>query len=43
MKPIKHLNPSVKINELELTLSTAELASISISELGKHVCSLKDK
>jgi toxin CcdB len=40
---INFLNPKFVINEIDVILSTAELASISIEILGNKVCSLKDK
>lgn len=43
MKPAKILNPTFEINALSVTMSTAELAGISIDNLGEAVCSLKDK
>ena len=41
MEPAKILNPQFTINEALLTMSTAELASISQDNLGSFVCSLK--
>ena len=41
-KAINILNPKYTINEIEVVLSTSELASISIENLGKKVCSLKE-
>ncbi len=43
MKPAKILNPQFKINNLNVTMSTAELAGISIENLGSAVCSVEDK
>jgi len=43
MKPAKILNPQFDINNLTVTMSTAELAGISINNLGSVVCSVKDK
>jgi len=43
MKPAKILNPKFEINSLTVTMSTAELAGISIDNLDLVVCSLKDK
>ena len=40
---INFLNPKFVINEIDVILSTAELASISIENLGNKICSLKDK
>lgn len=42
VKPIKHLNPTLKINGENFTLSTAELAAVPISSLGNYVCSLEN-
>ncbi len=43
MKPAKILHPIFKIEGLEVTMSTAELAGISIQHLGTPICSLQDK
>jgi len=43
MKPAKILNPQFEINGLIVTMSTAELAGISVSNLGSTVCSVGDK
>jgi toxin CcdB len=43
MKPAKILNPTFEINGLGVTMSTAELAGISIDNLGAFVCSVADK
>ena len=43
MKPAKILNPQFEINNLTVTMSTVELAGISMNNLGSVVCSLKDK
>ena len=40
---INFLNPQFIINEIDVILSTAELASISMEILGNKVCSLKDE
>lgn len=40
---INFLNPQFIINEIDVILSTAELASISTENFGNKVCSLKDK
>ena len=40
---INFLNPQFIINEIDVILSTAELASIPMEILGNKVCSLKDK
>ena len=40
---INFLNPKFVINEIDVILSTAELASIPIENLGNKICSLKDK
>ena len=37
------LNPKFVITEIDVILSTAELASIPMEILGNKVCSLKDK
>lgn len=42
-KAINFLNPRFTINQIDVILSTAELASISVENLGNKVCSLKDK
>lgn len=43
MKPLSHLNPSVKINGVRVYLSTAEMASIPRGVLGEKVASLHDE
>lgn len=43
MKPAKILNPKFEINGLNVAMSTAELAGISMDNLGTLVCSLEDK
>ena len=43
MKPAKILNPQFKINDLTVTMSSAELAGISVEHLSSTVCSIKDK
>ncbi|MBE0515042.1 CcdB family protein [Sulfurimonas sp.] len=43
MKPAKILNPIFSVDGLEVTMSTAELAGVSIDNLGKFVCSVADK
>ena len=40
MKPAKILNPQFQINNLTLTMSTAEMAGISIDTLGPIILSL---
>ncbi|RZV16996.1 CcdB family protein [Aliarcobacter butzleri] len=40
---INFLNPKFNINQIDVILSTAELASISIENLGNKICSLKDR
>lgn len=40
---INFLNPQFIINEIDVILSTAELASISTENFGNKVCSLKYK
>lgn len=42
-KAINFLNPKFTINQIDVILSTAELASIPIEILGNKVCSLKEK
>ncbi|WP_157351357.1 CcdB family protein [Aliarcobacter butzleri] len=42
-KAINFLNPKFTINQIDVTLSTAEMASIPIEILGNKICSLKDK
>ena len=43
MQPANILNPQFEINNLTLTMSTAELAGISINNLGVTVCSVENK
>ena len=40
---INFLNPHFIINEIDVILSTAELASIPMEILGGKICSLKDR
>ena len=40
---INFLNPKFVINEIDVILSTAELASIPCEYIGSKVCSLKDR
>lgn len=40
---IDFLNPKFVINEIDVILSTAELASIPMEILGNEVCSLEDR
>ena len=40
---INFLNPRFNINNIDVVLSTAELASIPIEILGNKVCSLRDR
>ncbi|MFW2580486.1 CcdB family protein [Aliarcobacter butzleri] len=42
-KAINFLNPKFTINQIDVILSTAELASIPMEILGNKICSLKDK
>lgn len=42
-KAINFLNPKFTINQIDVILSTAELASIPMEILGNKVCSLKDR
>jgi toxin CcdB len=43
MKPAKILNPQFEINDVTVTMSTAELAGISVEHLGSTVCSVENK
>jgi len=43
MKPAKILNPQFKINDVTVTMSTAELAGISVDSLGSIIYSVEDK
>ena len=43
MQAAKNLNPQFEINNLTLTMSTAELAGISKDNLGSVICSVEDK
>lgn len=40
---INFLNPKFTINEIDVILSTGELASIPMEILGSKICSLKEK
>ena len=40
---INFLNPKFEINEIDVILSTAELASIPMEIVGNKISSLKDK
>lgn len=40
---INFLNPKFTINQIDVILSTAELASIPMENLGNKICSLKEK
>lgn len=40
---INFLNPKFTINQIDVILSTAELASIPMEILGSRICSLKEK
>jgi len=42
MSAAKILNPKFNINNLQVTMSTAELAGISTDKLGTRVCSLQE-
>ena len=42
-KAINFLNPKFTINQIDVILSTAELASIPMEFLGNKICSLKDR
>ncbi len=41
MKPAKYLNPQFTVENITVTMSTAELSSISKNNIGQKVCSLK--
>ncbi len=41
-KTAKQLNPQFTIEQTTVTLSTAELAGIKLSNLGERVCTLKE-
>jgi len=41
-KAAKHLNPQFSIKRTTVILSTAELAGITVNNLGDKVCSLKE-
>ena len=43
MQPAKILNPQFEINDLTVTMSTAELAGMSTRHLGSTICSVEDK
>jgi len=43
MQAAKNLNPQFEIDNLTLTMSTAELAGVSKDKLGLVVCSVEDK
>ena len=43
MQAAKNLNPQFEINNLTLTMSTAELAGVSKDKLGSVICSIEDK
>jgi toxin CcdB len=42
-KRAKILNPKFDIEDIQVTMSTSELASLSINNIGTKVCSLKNK
>ncbi|MEV9498912.1 CcdB family protein [Aliarcobacter butzleri] len=42
-KAINFLNPKFTINQIDVILSTAEMASIPMEILGEKICSLKEK
>ena len=42
-KVIKHLNPQFLVGQTTVCMSTAELAGIPVSSLGRKVASLKDR
>lgn len=42
-KDAKILNPKFEIEDIQVSMSTAELASISVDNIGEKICSLDDK
>jgi toxin CcdB len=42
-KPIKYLNPKFQIDDITVLMSTAELAGVPVSTIGKKVNSLKEQ
>ncbi len=42
MKPAKILNPTFEINGIKVTISTAQIASIGIENIGAKVCSVSE-
>ncbi len=42
-KAITHLNPIFTIEDEQVMMSTAELASISMDNIGEKVCNIEDK
>lgn len=43
IKGAKILNPKFEINDIQVTMSTSELSSVSISNIGNKICSLKNE
>ena len=41
-KAAKYLNPQFSIKRINVIMSTAELAGITVNSLGNNVCSLKE-
>jgi len=41
-KPGRHLNPAFSIEKTGVIMSTAEIAGVSVKDLGKKVCSIKE-
>lgn len=41
IQAVKFLNPKFTINDIDVVLSTAELASIPLENIGSKVCSLE--
>jgi toxin CcdB len=39
--PGRHLNPKFDVGKEKVIMSTAELAGVSVKNIGTHVCSLK--
>ena len=39
--PGRHLNPVFSVEESKVIMSTAEIAGVSVKNLGKKVCSIK--
>jgi toxin CcdB len=43
MQPAKILNPKFSVKGMQVTMSTAELAGVSLRHLGPCICSLEHK